>query len=53
MGCNNQFWRDETFANIQAIYREINAADAVTLELFEGEHEVAGTKAIAWLTSQV
>jgi hypothetical protein len=28
-------------------------ADAVTLEVFEGEHEVAGTKAIAWLASQV
>jgi hypothetical protein len=50
---NNRFGRDETFANIQAIYREVDAADAVTLELFEGEHEVAGTKAIAWLTSQV
>ncbi len=50
---NNDFGRDETFANIQAMYREIDAADAVTLEVFDGEHEVAGTKAIAWLRSQV
>ena len=50
---NNSFGRDETYANIQAIYREVNAADAITLEVFEGEHEVAGTKAIAWLVSQV
>lgn len=50
---NNSFGRDEAFAGIQAFYREIDAADAVTLEVFEGAHEVAGTKAIAWLASQV
>jgi hypothetical protein len=50
---NNNFGRDDTFAGIQAAYREVDAADAVTLEVFEGEHEVAGTKAIAWLASQV
>jgi hypothetical protein len=50
---NNAFGRDETFASIRATYGEVNAADAVTLELFEGEHEVAGTKAIAWLGSQI
>jgi hypothetical protein len=50
---NNSFGRDQTFASIQAIYREVGAADAVTLELFEGEHVVAGTKAIVWLQSQV
>jgi hypothetical protein len=50
---NNSFGRDETFANIQATYREVNAVDAVTLEVFEGAHEVVGTKAIEWLASQV
>jgi hypothetical protein len=50
---NNSFGRDETFARIQAQYREVDAAAAVTLEVFEGEHEVAGTKAIAWLASQI
>jgi hypothetical protein len=50
---NNNFGRDETFAAIQASYRDVNAADAVTLEVFEGGHEVVGTKAIAWLASQI
>jgi hypothetical protein len=50
---NNSSGRDEVFANIQALYREVDAADAVTLEVFAGEHEVAGTRAIAWLQSQV
>jgi hypothetical protein len=50
---NNSFGRDEAFASIQALYREVDAADAITLEVFEGEHEVAGTKAVAWLASQV
>jgi hypothetical protein len=50
---NNDFGRDETFAAIRAIYRDIDAADAVSLEVFEGGHEVVGTKAIAWLVSQI
>jgi hypothetical protein len=48
---NNAFGRDKAFADIQAIYREINLADSVTLEVFKGGHEVAGTAAIAWLNS--
>lgn len=48
---NNTFGRDKVFADIQAAYRELNAADSVTLEVFEGEHVVAGTNALAWLNS--
>lgn len=49
---NNTFGRDEAFAKVQAAYREINASDAVTMELFAGRHEVAASKAIAWLQMQ-
>jgi hypothetical protein len=44
---------DETFAKVQSAYREINASDALTMETFAGGHEVAGTKAIAWLQAQI
>jgi hypothetical protein len=50
---NNAFGRDKAFADIQAIYREVNSADSVTLEVFKGEHEVAGTNAIDWLKSSL
>ena len=50
---NNSFGRDEAFAEVQAAYREINASDAVTRETFAGSHEVAGSKAIAWLQAQL
>jgi hypothetical protein len=50
---NNTFGRDETFAKIQSTYREVDAADAVTLQVFPGGHEVAGTEAIDWLSTQL
>jgi hypothetical protein len=50
---NNAFGRDETYAKIQSAYREVNAADAVTLRVFAGGHEVAGTEAIGWLSRQL
>jgi hypothetical protein len=50
---NNSFGLDETFAKVQSAYREINASDALTMETFVGGHEVAGTKAIAWLEAQL
>jgi hypothetical protein len=50
---NNTFGLDEAFARIQSNYREVDAADGVTLEIFAGGHEVAGTKAIAWLQAQL
>ncbi len=46
---NNAFGLDEVFAKVQAAYREIDASNAVTMEPFAGSHEVAGSKAIAWL----
>jgi hypothetical protein len=46
----NAFGRDETFAEVQAAYREIGASDAVTMEIFAGGHEVAGS--ISWLQMQ-
>ena len=49
---NNTFGRDDAFAKILSAYREVDAADAVKLELFSGGHEVAGTEAIAWLSGQ-
>ena len=51
-GLNSGFGVDEAFAEVQSAYREINASDAVTMEKFAGGHEVAGTKAIAWLQAQ-
>jgi hypothetical protein len=50
---NNTFGLDEAFAKIKSVYREVDAADAVTLQVFAGRHEVAGTKAIAWLQAQL
>jgi hypothetical protein len=50
---NNAFGLDETFAKIQSAYREVDAAGAVTLQIFAGGHEVAGTNAIAWLQAQL
>jgi hypothetical protein len=50
---NNAFGRDKVFADIQAIYRETNSADSVALEVFKGEHEIAGARAIDWLTSSL
>jgi hypothetical protein len=50
---NNSFGLDEAFAQVQSAYREISASDAVTMETFAGSHEVAGTKAIAWLQAQL
>jgi hypothetical protein len=50
---NNTFGRDQAFAKIQSAYREVDAVDAVTLRVFPGGHEVAGTEAITWLSAQV
>jgi hypothetical protein len=50
---NNTYGRDDAYAKIQAAYREVDAADAVTLRVFPGGHEVAGTDAIAWLATQI
>ena len=50
---NNTFGRDHAFAKIQSAYREVDAAGAVTLRVFAGGHEVAGTEAIAWLSAQL
>jgi hypothetical protein len=50
---SNNFGVDEAFAEVQSAYREINASDAVVMETFAGHHEVAGTKAIAWLQAQL
>jgi hypothetical protein len=50
---NNTFGRDQAFAKIQSAYREVDAASAVTLRVFPGGHEAAGTEAISWLSAQV
>jgi hypothetical protein len=50
---NNTFGRDQAFAKTLSAYREVDAADAVTLRVFAGGHEVAGTEAIAWLSTQL
>ena len=50
---NNTFGRDQAFAKIQSAYREVDAADAVTLRVFAGGHEAAGTEAISWLSAQL
>jgi hypothetical protein len=50
---SNAFGRDDAFAKIRSAYREVQAADAIAFEVFEGGHEVAGTEAIKWLSAQV
>lgn len=50
---NNSFGRDQAFAKVQSAYREVDAAGAVTLRVFAGGHEVAGTEAISWLSAQL
>ena len=48
----NAFGRDDAFARIQSVYREVDAANAVTLRLFSGGHRVEGTEAIKWLLTR-
>ena len=50
---NNTFGRDQAFAKTLSAYREVDAADAVTLRVFAGGHEVAGTESIGWLSTQL
>jgi hypothetical protein len=49
---NNAFGLDEAFAKVQAAYHEVSASDALTMDIFVGGHEVAGSRAIAWLQEQ-
>jgi hypothetical protein len=48
----NAFGRDDAFAKIQSIYREVDAENAVALRLFAGGHEVEGSESIKWLLMQ-